>query len=140
MGLCHKFSSNFGFKLMIDNVPIYILQGWVSSGRNLFLPVQWKKLEETRFLPVSSGFNRKKPEETGRNLVKDLISCDKTFYYFFTVFFLTKCVFSIYGGRNRKKLDETCFFRDGYNRVSSGLNRQAEETAQPCHQLILMLF
>ena len=50
-------------------------------------------------------------------------------FTFFYSFFSPKCVSSIYGGRNRKKLDETCFFRDGYNRVSSGLNHQAEETA-----------
>ena len=41
-------------------------QGSVSSGRNWFLPEEWKKLEETSFFQ----FLPEETEETGRNRKK----------------------------------------------------------------------
>ena len=40
------------------------LQGWVSSGRNRFLPDIRKKLEERGFFPLSEEETWKKVEET----------------------------------------------------------------------------
>ena len=42
-------------------------QGWVSSGRNLFLPGHPEKSGRNLFLPVLSGQNWKKPDKTGKN-------------------------------------------------------------------------
>ena len=42
-------------------------QGWVSSGRNLFLPGHPEKSGRNLFLPVLSGQNWKKLDKTGKN-------------------------------------------------------------------------
>ena len=49
--------------LTMDSLPgfIYITQGWVSSGRNRFLPDIQKKLEERVFFPTFFHFFQKKP-------------------------------------------------------------------------------
>ena len=46
----------------LNSVP----QGWVSSGRNLFLPGHPEKSGRNLFLPVLSGQNWKKLDKTGR--------------------------------------------------------------------------
>ena len=43
------------------------LQGWVSSGRNLFHPGHPEKNGRNVFLPVLSGQNWKKLDKTGKN-------------------------------------------------------------------------
>ena len=43
------------------------LQGWVSSGRNLFLPGHPEKSGRNLFLPVLCGQNWKKLDKTGKN-------------------------------------------------------------------------
>ena len=46
---------------------IIFCQGWVSSGRNLFLPGHPEKSGRNLFLPVLSGQNWKKLDKTGKN-------------------------------------------------------------------------
>ena len=48
-------------------------QGWVSSRRNIFLPVKWRKLEETSYFWTKleySGYNWKILKDTGSNWVR----------------------------------------------------------------------
>ena len=45
-----------------------VLQGSETSGRNRFLPGRMEETGKKVFLPVSSGRNWKKVEETGRNI------------------------------------------------------------------------
>ena len=47
--------------------PPRIMQGWVSSGRNLFLPGHPEKSGRNLFLPVFSGQNWMKLDKTGQN-------------------------------------------------------------------------
>ena len=50
-----------------NNDSYHSLQGWVSSGRNLFLPGHPEKSGRNLFLPVLSGQNWKKVDKTGKN-------------------------------------------------------------------------
>ena len=45
------------FGMLYAKVYIWYVQGWVSSGRNLFLPGQWKKHGFFHIFPLSSGRN-----------------------------------------------------------------------------------
>ena len=66
--LCH-----IGFNLGRFQVLAIIWgrQGWVSSGRNLFLPGHPEKSGSNLFLPVLSGQNWKKLDKTGKNYERD---------------------------------------------------------------------
>ena len=44
------------------------MQGWVSSGRNLFLPGHPEKSGRNLFLPLLSGQNWKKLDKTGKTM------------------------------------------------------------------------
>ena len=52
---------------MKSSFKCFYYQGWVSSGRNLFLPGHPKKSGRNLFLPVLSGQNWKKLDKTGKN-------------------------------------------------------------------------
>ena len=48
--------------------PVLAIQGWVSAGRNLFLPHGVAKTGRNYFLPVSAGIKWQKVAESGKNL------------------------------------------------------------------------
>ena len=50
-----------------DSIADWANQGWVSSGRNLFLPGHPEKSGRNLFLPVLSGQYWKKLDKTGKN-------------------------------------------------------------------------
>ena len=50
--------------MLVPLISLCAEQGWVSSGRNRFLPDIWEKLEESGFFPFLPEETWKKVEET----------------------------------------------------------------------------